>query len=705
MSDSSPILRVALAGNPNAGKSSVFNLLTGLQQKVGNFPGVTVDKKTGHFRLKDGRRVQLVDLPGVYSLYPHSPDQIVTLQVLLNRRDALHPDLVLYIADASNLERHMLLFSQIVDLGIPVLLCVNQLDLAAKEGMSVDCPKLSRDLGIPVFGINGRSGEGMEDVLEAMSQAVAPRPEPMWKADQSLVEVVRRAGQSLESHSNYTAYLHAHHHRILPWVEPDLSFRLERDLNNFGFQPLKAQVNETLSRFDLIGRLLQNALSKGDQAPRDFSDRIDRVLTHPIFGSVIFFGVLLMIFQAVFRWAGVPMELMDQGLTWSRQFLSVRLGDHLLSDLLINGLLPGIGGILIFIPQIAILFILVSLMEEVGYMARAVYLADNMMRRFGLNGRSFVALISGVACAVPAVMTARGITNRQERLATIFVTPFMTCSARLPVFALLIAFAVPAGSLAGGWLNTQGLLMFGLYMLGAGAALVTAWLIKQFFKSTEPSYLMLELPSYRAPHWRNVYMTVWQKVSIFVVDAGKIILVISMILWALSSYGPGGMVKNAEAYIASEFPDVDPSSAEYSQLVSARRLEVSWAGHMGKLIEPGIAPLGFDWKIGIALISSFAAREVFVGTMATIYGAGDGENKTGIVESMRRDVNPSTGNPVYGTATAVSLLLFYLFAMQCMSTLAIVKRETNSWRIPIIQFFYMTGLAYGASFLAYQVLS
>ncbi len=698
-------LRVALAGNPNSGKSSVFNCLTGLQQKVGNFPGVTVDKKTGQLTLPSGLNAELVDLPGVYSLYPHSPDQVVTLQVLLDEHDALHPDAVLYIADSSNLERHLLLFTEIADLGIPVILCLNQLDIAEKEGLRTDEKVLANSLGVPVIRINGRTGEGLDRVLSCLTQSLVSRAEPFWKAENAAKPIVRAVKKVLPDLAAYQAVLVAHHYRLLPFVSEPARGALARELEIAGFLPLRAQVNETLARFDHLAPLVRAATRSASGTKPNQSDRIDRILTHPVYGTITFFAVLLLIFQAMFSWADLPMKLMDEGLTASRQFLADRLPASIMTDLLTDGVLPGIGGILIFIPQIAVLFLLVSLMEEVGYMARAVYLSDNLMRRFGLNGRSFVALISGVACAVPAVMTARGITNRQERMATIFVTPFMSCSARLPVFALLIAFAVPDRSTAWGLLDLQGAVMFSLYLLGAFAALASAWMIKRLFRSPEPSYLMLELPSYQAPHWRNVYTTVWIKVKLFITNAGKIILVISLVLWGLSSYGPGTSVRDTEREIrnSEEASLLEPDELE--SLIAARRLEASWAGQLGHLIEPAIAPLGFDWKIGIALITSFAAREVFVSTMATIYSAGDPDDKSGIIESMRKDVHSSSGLPVYTTATAISLLLFYVFAMQCMSTLAVVQRETNSWKIPVYQFLYMTGLAYGVSLLTYQVLS
>jgi ferrous iron transport protein B len=699
------MMRIALAGNPNAGKSSVFNRLTGLQQKVGNFPGVTVDKKTGPMQLPGGGKAELIDLPGVYSLYPHSPDQVVTLEVLLNRQDPLHPDVVLYIADAGNLERHLLLFSEIADLGLPLVLCLNQTDLAEASGIHADPDRLSRALGVPVFAINGRTGEGLSEALRCVESSGALQPaRAFWAGAEQAPDFARAAQGVLPGLSAYQACLVAHHYRILPHLDTEQKNRLSSALQPLGFLPLREQVDETLARFDRIQHLLAGALDRSGSGRASWSHRLDRVLTHPLWGTALFFAVLLLIFQAMFSWAQWPMNTLDAAMTSLRQVLDAALPPGVLSAMLIDGLLPGIGGVLIFVPQITILFFLVALMEETGYMARAVYLADNIMRRFGLNGRSFVALISGVACAVPAVMTARGITNRQERMSTIFVTPFMSCSARLPVFALLIAFAVPARPLLGNWINTQGLAMFVLYLLGAGAALGSAWLLKLLFKSREPSYLMLELPAYQSPHWRNVYTTVWNKVSVFVLDAGRIIVVIALVLWALSSYGPGKAMQEARLQAKSYASEQGLAEQETQDLIAARSLQASWAGQLGQALEPVIAPLGFDWKIGIALITSFAAREVFVATMATIYGAGSPDNQQGILESMRRDVHSDSGKPVYTAATAISLLLFYVFAMQCMSTLAVVKRETGGWRLPVYQFLYMTGLAYAASLIAYQVL-
>jgi ferrous iron transport protein B len=701
-------VRIALVGNPNAGKSSVFNRLTGLQQKVGNFPGVTVDRKSGTMDLGAGGLAQVVDLPGLYSVYPHTPDQAVALDVLLDPSHEDHPDAVVYVADAQDLERHLLLFTQVVDLGFPVWLCLNQADLADKEGTHFRLQELEKAFGVPVFATNGRTGAGLDAVVASLQAAFGESPsgphpaKPFRPPAQEAAALLSRLPRTESPAAAYRLLLQARHQQRLPKLLEEQRQVLERAVKNSGLDPLDLQVQETMARYDKLGPILAKAVQKTRKGGPKLSAKLDQLLTHPILGTGIFFLVLLLIFQALFAWASVPMDLIDGAFAQLREGLHQILPAGWFSNLLADGLVPGIGGVVIFIPQIALLFLLIGLMEESGYMARAVYLSDTLMRRFGLNGRSFVALISGVACAVPAIMSARSIHNPRERLATIFVTPFMPCSARLPVYVVLIAFAVPDQSVLGGLLNLQGLLLFALYLLGTLVALASAWLVQRFTGGGNSSFLLLELPDYQMPDWRNVAMTVWDKARVFVVDAGKIIVVISMVLWALSSYGPGSAMADARQAVALEQPQLPPDALAEAQ--EARALRESFAGRMGRAIEPAIEPLGFDWKMGIALITSFAAREVFVGTMATIYGAGS-EDVSRLSEAMAADRRPGTGQPVYTSATAISLLLFYAFAMQCMSTLAIVRRETGSWKIPVLQLVYMTGLAYLSSLLAYQLMT
>ncbi len=699
------ILRIALIGNPNSGKTSVFNRLTGLNQKVGNFPGITVDKKTGNYKLPNGQKAVITDLPGTYSLYPNSTDERMVIEVLLNRDDPSFPDLVLYVADADNLERNLVLLTQIMDLGFPVILLLNMVDVAQSAGKSCNEIQLANQLQIPVIKVNGRTGEGISDIGETIVRMEKTVPQPFIDARKYGSDVVSEIEQAFSLKNDYRALLVAHNYKQLHFIKGRDAEIIDNILARYDFKSIGLQFDELMERYDKLHPIMEAMTVNPDEDDRSPTARADRVLTHPVWGSVIFALTLFLIFQAIFAWASYPMEWIDEGMTALTASVKELLPPGLLNDFLTDGLMAGIGGILIFVPQITILFILVSLLEEVGYMSRAVFLSDTLMQRFGLNGRSIVSLLSGAACAVPAIMSARTIRNQRERLATIFVTPFISCSARIPVYTVLVAFAVPDKSVFG-LFNLQGLVMMGLYTLGVVAALGTAWVMKKLYKTGEPSMLMLELPSYKMPYWKNIGITVVEKVKLFVFNAGKIILVVSMILWVLASFGPGNKMEQAEELARKEYAGSGMNAVELEDLVAARRIEASYAGHLGKVIEPVIKPLGYDWKIGIALITSFAAREVFVSTMATIYSVGSsGDNRQTIVETMRNERNPETGELVYSVATSFSLLIFYVLAMQCMSTLAIVKRETKSWAVPVAQLFYMTALAWLLSFITYQILS
>ena len=696
---------VALLGNPNCGKSSVFNQLTGLQQRIGNFPGVTVDKRYGPVRLPDGERIRLVDYPGTYSLYPTSQDERIVVQAFTG---PARPDAVLYIADVTQLEKHLLLFTQVRDLGLPVLLVLNMADLAERENLVVDTERLKRQFGVPVVSISGRTGAGLDLLREGLQNLVVAshdfRQLPPYytpaETEAAAIAVVREAVPDLPT--DYAALLVAHHHAWLPQLSAAQRMGIGQQLASLRFNPLKFQVRETMQRFDRFTPVVQRSLTVADGPRSTLTERLDDVLTHQVFGPAIFFLLMLLVFQAIFTWAGAPMDLIDAGFAGSADWLHTHLPDTWWRSLLADGIVAGLGGILIFIPQIAILFFLIAILEEVGYMARAVYLFDHLMQRFGLNGRSIVALVSGSACAIPAVMSTRTIGNWKERLITILVTPFISCSARIPVYTVLIGFVVPA-TVAFGFFTYQSLAFMGLYLLGITAALLGAWVLKKVLRNDEQSFLLLELPEYRMPVWRNVFLTVYEKVKTFTLEAGKIILIISIILWVLSSYGPGREMATAEAQARTEATELALTEpTEIDNLIAARRIEASYAGHLGKWIEPAIRPLGFDWKIGIALITSFAAREVFVGTMATIYSIGSDSDETSVRARMALERDRVTGRPVYTPATAASLLLFYVFAMQCMSTLAVVRRETKSWKWPLLQFVAMTGLAYLSSWVVYQ---
>lgn len=699
---------IALLGNPNSGKSSIFNLLTGLQQKVGNFPGVTVEKKEGVLHLSRDQTLKVVDFPGTYSLYPNAEDERIVVDTFSNPNSPHYPDAIVYVADVTRLEKHLLLFTQLCDLELPMILALNMTDLARKKGLEVDTEGLSRRFGVPCICVSGRTAAGIETLKARLGELMLaperflPRPfYPLSTLERKAAEAVKTA---TGSDNSYQALLVAHHYSWLSGLSHRDRQSIGHALEEMDFSSLPAQVEETMDRYDRFEQLVRKHVRQPAPAPEKASQRLDAVLTHRIWGPLIFFLLMLMVFQAIFAWAELPMQWIEGLFGLLGQAVRDTLPAGQLTDLITDGLLAGLGGILIFIPQIAILFFLISLLEEVGYMARAAFLFDELMQRFGLNGRSIVALISGGACAVPAIMSTRTIGNWKERLITILVTPFISCSARIPVYTVLIGFVVPP-TVIGGIFNLQGLAFMGLYLLGIAAALLSAWVFKLVLRGGQSSYLMLELPDYRLPVMRNVWLSVWTKVKTFVLEAGKIILFISLVLWVLANYGWGDQMATAEqqAQLQAQERELDPAATD--NLIAAKRLEASFAGQLGRFIEPAIRPLGFDWKIGIALITSFAAREVFVGTMATIYSIGSESDEYRIRDRLAREVDPLTGRPIYNLATSLSLLLFYVFAMQCMSTLAVVKRETDSWKWPIVQFVFMTGMAYLASLLAYQLLA
>ncbi len=707
----SSLPNISLVGNPNSGKSSLFNQLTGLNQKVGNFPGVTVDKKTGTCRLTAAHTAVITDLPGTYSLYPKSPDERVVANVLLNPRDPVFPDLVVVVVDAANLKRNLLLFTEVKDLGLPVLLALNMLDVARKQNLQIDVPLLSERLHAPVVSINARTGEGMDalkkeitKMLTNASNGLAPRKHTFVEAAEYVPELTGQIKRQFGLENDYIAYQYAHQGEEVSFLGQDQKRQLERWRDDYRFQDKSLQARETVARYEVIGRIVAEAVKEADndQRKENFTSRLDAIFLHRIWGTVIFLAILLLIFQAIFAWAEYPMNLIDGGIAQLNQWLHNQLPKSLLVDLLTDGLIAGLGGILVFIPQIAVLFAFISVLEESGYMARVVFLMDRMMRSVGLNGRSVVPLISGVACAVPAVMATRSIDNWKERLITIMVTPLMSCSARIPIYTILIALVVPDQTVLG-VMNLQGIALMALYLLGFAAAILSALVMKWVLKIKGRSFLIMELPEYKMPRWANVGLTIIEKVKAFVLEAGKVIIAIAVILWVLSTYGPPGQMQQAEAKVRQEYKNAGKD--ELGNHIASARLEASYAGHFGKFIEPAIRPLGYDWKIGIALLSSFAAREVFVGTLSTIYSVGsDDEDTETIKERLQQEINPRTGGPMYTPATAFSLLVFYAFAMMCMSTIAIVHRETKGWKWPIIQLVYMTVLAYVSALVVYTVL-
>ncbi|MDF3079377.1 MAG: ferrous iron transporter [Sphingobacteriaceae bacterium] len=698
-------LKVALVGNPNTGKSTLFNVLTGLHQKVGNFPGVTVDKKIGYCKLPDGRSAQIIDLPGTYSLYPKSKDETIVFEVLADKSNPAHPDIVVIVADASNLKRNLLLYTQVADLKIPVIIALNMMDVARKNGTDINIDDLAVKLGVRIVPISARQDENVKELKEAIAySSVLALQEDTIEVEALAPGLIGKIKEELQIDLPYTALQLAHQHENLRFLTPQQSDRIEELEQEFSFHSSKAQAAETIARYNFINDVLFDTVKHKSQAYEEtISNRIDKILTHKVWGFIIFFGVLFAIFQGIFAWSEYPMSLIEQLFVWLADTAHSILPAGVFTDLLVDGVLAGLSGVLVFIPQIAILFAFISVLEDTGYMARVTFMMDKIMRKVGLNGKSVVPMIGGLACAVPSIMSARNIENWKDRMITIMVTPLISCSARLPVYTILISLVVPEKRVWG-FINMQGIALMSLYILSIVSAIVVAWVMKSLIKARDRGYFIMELPVYRLPRWGNVGLTVFQKVKAFLFEAGKIIIAISIILWVMASYGPPAKQAAAEQkYKSAEYQSYSPEKLKL--IKDADKLENSYAGVLGKAIEPAIKPLGYDWKIGIALITSFAAREVFVGTMATIYSVnGDGSNNESVREKMQSARNPETGEPVFTVATSFSLMIFYLFAMQCMSTLAIVYRETKSIKWPLMQFAYMSVLAYLASLIVFQVL-
>jgi ferrous iron transport protein B len=702
--DSGRRMKIALAGKPNSGKSSLFNLLTGLKQKVGNFPGVTVDKKSGISQLDNEVDAEIIDLPGVYSLYPRSLDEKIVAEIFSDRNNPDYPDKVLVIADATNLKSCLLLLTQLLDLGLPVVLALNMVDLAAKSGLSIDVKKLSALLDVPVVLVNARQGSGLTELRKALVASTAPSRKKIFAIKNDLEIPLKTVRSEFGLESDYSAYLYLQQTDSLNFLSSAQKQFLHELANQYKIFPGKYQGAETIRRYEFIQDVLNSVtLRLPDPEWKRSSYRLDAIFTHHIWGYVIFFAILFLIFQAIFAWAQIPMDWIDNAFASFSTYLTRSLPGGPLFELIAKGIIPGIGGIAIFIPQIAILFAFISVLEETGYMARVVFLMDKIMSKVGMSGKSVVPLMSGWACAIPAIMATRTIDHWKDRVITIFVTPFMSCSARIPVFAILVALIVPDKTLF--WFfNLQGLVLMGLYVLGFSAAMFSAWIMKMIIRTKDKSYLIMEMPTYRMPKWSNVGYTIIEKTKAFVFEAGKVILAISIILWVLASYGPPSEMNEARKVVTRETANQRLTSQGFEDRVAAYKLEHSYAGIVGKAIEPAIRPLGYDWKIGIALITSFAAREVFVGTIATIYSLGSTEDQPTIKNRLKSEVNPDNGEPRFTPAVGFSLLIFYTLAMQCASTLAVVKRETKGWKWPLLQLTYMTGLAYLCAFAVFQMM-
>ena len=690
-------IKIALVGNPNVGKSTLFNKLTGLRQKAGNYPGITVEKKTGSF-IEGTIKYHVIDLPGAYGIHPSSLDEQVVYDVLADKDNPNHPELAVVIGDPFNLKRAVFLYQQIRDIGVPAIFVINMADEAERAGLSIDTGKLEALLATRVIITDARSGNGVDALKAVLSFKPDPHT-PSFSIPAEYYDAVKQVKRQTGEERDYLAWLSLSqkHNLRRTTAQADAMAAIRHE---YGLNPHRLQIQETMARHARLDTELVNIIKDPAKKREHFTERVDRLLIHSLWGYVIFFGLLLLIFQAIYTWSGPFMDAIDNGFAW----LASRTADWLppgpINGLLTDGIIAGIGGIVIFIPQIAILFVFISLMEESGYMSRVVYLMDRWLKPFGLSGKSAVPLMSGAACAIPAIMSARTIENDKERLITILVTPFMTCSARLPIYIVIIGLVIPQERVLG--LDLQGLVLFGMYVLGLLAALGSAWLLKLWLKSNYKSFLILEMPTYRFPVLRNVVLHVWEKTMGFVWGAGKIILAISIILWVLGSFGVSDRFTDAEQLVQLENPGM--SAEDMENEVQSQKLEYSFLGTLGRFIEPTIEPLGYDWKMGIGLIASFAAREVFVSTMATVYSLGGTDDELTIRDRMASETNLHTGKPAYNFASGISLLLFYAFAMQCMSTIAIVRRETNSWKWTIIQLAFMTGFAYLAALVAYQLL-
>ena len=694
-------IKVALIGNPNVGKTSVFNELTGLNQQVGNYPGITVEKKQGVCKLSDSVKAKIIDLPGTYSLNASSIDENVVIELLLNKNDEDFPDVAVVVTEVENLKRNLLLFTQIKDLEIPAILVINMADRMKLKGIELDISILEKELKTKIALISSRKKIGIDHLKDLILNYKNLSTEPCLNASSIDPDYFNNLRRAFPNQLLYKLWL---------VITQDVNFlNLDRKEIKSSFTKSHAdlkrlQQKETIKRYQFINDTLKLGQKIDVSKATDIRAKIDRVLTHKVFGYLIFFGILMLIFQFLFDWSSIPMDFIDETFANFSSLAKQQLPAGEFTNLISEGIIPGIGGIVIFIPQIAFLFLFISVLEESGYMSRVVFLMDKIMRKFGLSGKSIVPLISGTACAIPAIMSARNIENWKERLITILVTPFTTCSARLPVYAILISLIIPEKRLFG-FLSLQGLTLMGLYLLGFGMAIFSAYLLHKFLKLSCKSYFVVEMPSYKIPMVKNVGINVLEKTKAFVTGAGKIILALSIILWYLGSHGLSDDFNNAEKIIASQNQGKYSSSETLEDEVNAFKLENSYIGYIGKAIEPAIRPLGYDWKIGIAVVSSFAAREVFVGTLATIYSVGShSEEETTIKNRMAAEIHPVTRKKIFNFATGISLLLFYAFAMQCISTLAIVKKETNSWKWPMVQLVFMSGFAYITALIAYQIL-
>jgi ferrous iron transport protein B len=683
--------KLALIGNPNCGKTTLFNRLTGLNQKVGNYPGVTVDKRSGKFSLPTGETVELIDLPGAYSLSSNSLDEQVVQDSLLNPKNEVYPDVILAVIDATNLQRNLFLATQIHDLGIPMILVLNMMDVLEKEKVQLDIDALSAEFGCPVVSISAKDGNGISELKRAISESIVHPGRMMWSDFPNWVNA-EELKALLPEQNEYQRFKVSNHVAKLSWLTNQEE--VTRFLNVHNHNAYQAELLEISARYTYTDQLIKRIRTAPVKLKQKvFTERMDSVTTHPVWGLFTFLFTFFIVFQAVFSFATYPMDWIDSGMVALGEWTAEQLPEGMWNDFLVDGVIAGLGGVLVFIPQIMILFGLFTILEDTGYLARVSFMTDGLLRRFGMNGKSIVPLVGGFACAVPSIMAARTIENSKERLITIFITPLMSCSARLPVYVFLVSFIAPREYIWG-FISLQGLVMMAMYLLGVLGSLLVALLLNRFLKGKGSTSFILELPNYRWPNTKNVVASMFNKGKTFVQEAGKIIVIAAMVLWALAYFGPAEQRERiAQKYETVEMlKQFSPEEIEFQR--SSEELEYSYLGYIGKGIEPVIEPLGFDWKIGIALVASFAAREVFVGTMATIYSVEDNPDSEKGLKAIK-----------FEYATAFSLLIFYVFALQCLSTVAIVKQETGGWKWPMVQLVSFTVLAYFASWLTYIIVA
>ncbi len=670
-----------LLGNPNTGKSSLFNKLTGLNQKVGNFPGVTVEKKEGNINFKNNCFVNVIDLPGTYSVNSFSPEEEVVSNILLEKNQ-ISPDAALVVSDIENLKHNLLLFTQVKDLGIPIYLIINMCDVMEKKGITLDRSTLEEELKTKIFLISTRKSIGIDDLLSDIPNIFDSDTSTIVENNYMDFETIQKSKNENNSSRFYKRWLS----------------QINKISNLDDLKKIKHK--EAIYRYRFINSKLNKTLNIDRKKAYDLRSKLDNIFLHPFWGTIIFMSILALIFQTIFSWSSYPMDFIDEMFSNLSNYTKTVLPEGVFTNLLAEGIITGIGGVIIFIPQIALLFMFISILEETGYMSRVVFLFDKRLRKYGLSGKSVIPLISGVACAIPAVMSTRNINDWKQRLITILILPFMTCSARLPVYLILISIVIPDNYIF--IFNYQGLTLLGLYLLAVLMALISAFVLSKVIKSNVKSYIMIEMPNYKIPVLKNVLFTVYTKTKSFVFEAGKIILSISILLWILASSGPSDDFKYAEQIVMEKYNN-KKNITDLDYEIQSYRLENSYIGTAGKILEPILNPLGYDWKIGIAILTSFAAREVFVGTLATIFSVGS-ENVETIKEKMSYQ-RKQNGQLLFNLPTGVSLMVFYAFALQCMSTIATVKKETNSWKWPAIQFTFMTIIAYISALIVYQTLS